>query len=102
MARRHGGDPSHAEARVTTSFNNADQVLLPPEPGLPYLRTNRAGEFTLHPGGLTVNDGRITALEPTEDADTHIDATGCAVLPGLVDCHTHLPFAGWRAQEYEL
>jgi imidazolonepropionase len=102
MARRHGGDPSHAEARVTTSFNNADQVLLPPEPGLPYLRTNRAGEFTLHPGGLTVNDGRITALEPTEDADTHIDATGCAVLPGLVDCHTHLPFAGWRAQEYEM
>ena len=26
---------------------------------------------------------------------------GCAVLPGLVDCHTHLPFAGWRAEEYE-
>ena len=30
-----------------------------------------------------------------------LDATGCAVLPGLVDCHTHLPFAGWRAEEYE-
>ena len=30
-----------------------------------------------------------------------VDATGCAVLPGLVDCHTHLPFAGWRAEEYE-
>jgi imidazolonepropionase len=23
------------------------------------------------------------------------------VLPGFVDCHTHLPFAGWRAAEYE-
>jgi imidazolonepropionase len=26
--------------------------------------------------------------------------TGCAVVPGFVDCHTHLPFAGWRAGEY--
>jgi imidazolonepropionase len=30
-----------------------------------------------------------------------VDASGCALLPGFVDCHTHLPFAGWRAEEYE-
>jgi imidazolonepropionase len=87
---------------VTTSFDNADQVLRAPEPGLPYLRANRAGELTLEPGGITVgDDGRIARLEPTADADVRIDATGCALLPGLVDCHTHLPFAGWRAHEYE-
>src|SRR5690348_578021 len=87
---------------MTTSFDNAAQVLLPPEAGLRYLRTNRAAELTLDPGGITVaDDGRIAALEPTETADVHVDATGCALLPGLVDCHTHLPFAGWRAQEYE-
>ncbi len=86
---------------MTTSFDNAAQVLLPPEPGLLYLRSNRAGEMHLEPGGITETDGVITATEPTEDADLHIDATGCALLPGFVDCHTHLPFAGWRAQEYE-
>ena len=87
---------------MTTSFDNAAQLLLPPEPGLPHLRSNRAGELTLDPGGLTAtDDGRIASLEPTTDADVHVDATGCALLPGLVDCHTHLPFAGWRAREYE-
>jgi imidazolonepropionase len=86
---------------VTTSFDNAAQVLRPPENGLPYLRTHRAGEFTLEPGGITTEAGKITRLEETPDADVRIDATGCTLLPGLVDCHTHLPFAGWRAQEYE-
>jgi imidazolonepropionase len=30
-----------------------------------------------------------------------IDAGGKLVTPGLVDCHTHLAFAGWRADEFE-
>ena len=29
------------------------------------------------------------------------DARGRLVVPGLVDCHTHLAFAGWRADEFE-
>jgi len=28
-----------------------------------------------------------------------IDAKGCLVTPGLVDCHTHLVFGGWRQGE---
>ena len=24
---------------------------------------------------------------------------GCTIVPGFVDCHTHLPFYGWRADE---
>ncbi len=28
------------------------------------------------------------------------DAAGRLVIPGLVDCHTHLAFAGWRADEF--
>ena len=34
------------------------------------------------------------------DAEVH-DAGGALVIPGLVDCHTHLAFAGWRADEFE-
>src|SRR5687768_237265 len=28
------------------------------------------------------------------------DAGGRLVVPGLVDCHTHLAFGGWRAEEF--
>jgi imidazolonepropionase len=30
-----------------------------------------------------------------------VDAAGGTVLPGFVDAHTHLPFAGWRDGEFE-
>ena len=30
-----------------------------------------------------------------------LDAGGGLVIPGLVDCHTHLAFGGWRAEEFE-
>ena len=86
---------------MTTSFDNAAQVLTPPEPDLSYLRTHRAGEMALEPRGITVEHGRIATLQSDPDANIHVDATGCALLPGFVDCHTHLPFAGWRAGEYE-
>ena len=33
-------------------------------------------------------------------AERH-DAGGGLVIPGLVDCHTHLAFGGWRADEFE-
>ncbi len=29
-----------------------------------------------------------------------MDAGGRLVIPGLVDCHTHLAFGGWRADEF--
>jgi imidazolonepropionase len=39
---------------------------------------------------------------PSEYAGAErLDAGGGLVIPGLVDCHTHLAFAGWRAEEFE-
>lgn len=34
------------------------------------------------------------------DGERTLDAEGGLVIPGLVDCHTHLAFAGWRAEEF--
>jgi imidazolonepropionase len=82
------------------SLRGAAQVLLPPEDGLPYLR--RPADLRLEPGSVAVRDGVIAALDDDPGADVVIDAAGRAIVPGLVDCHTHLPFAGWRAEEYEL
>jgi imidazolonepropionase len=84
---------------MSVSVRGAEQVLRPPEDGLPYLR--RPADMRLEPGSVAVRDGAIAALEDDPGADVVIDAAGAAVIPGLVDCHTHLPFAGWRADEYE-
>ncbi len=59
-------------------------------------------DVRLEPGGGSLFGGAIAGLEPDASAPVQIDASGADVLPGLVDCHTHLPFAGWRADEYEM
>jgi imidazolonepropionase len=82
-------------------LRGAAQVLRPPEPGLPYLRHDRAADLSLEGGDVTLDDGRVAGFERDDGAAVQVDASGCAVLPGFVDCHTHLPFAGWRAEEYE-
>jgi len=79
----------------------AAQVLRPPADGLPYLRHDRAHELTLEPGDVTLADGRVAAFAADAGA-RRVDCSGCAVVPGFVDCHTHLPFAGWRAEEYAM
>lgn len=39
--------------------------------------------------------------DPYTEIPEH-DAEGSLVIPGLVDCHTHLAFAGWRADEFAM
>lgn len=35
-------------------------------------------------------------------AEKVIDCQGGLLIPGLIDCHTHLCFGGWRENEFEL
>ncbi len=50
---------------------------------------------------LVIEDGEVVAVERAgADGDERIDAGGRCVIPGFVDSHTHLVFAGDRADEF--
>jgi imidazolonepropionase len=50
---------------------------------------------------LAFEDDRVAGLErPGTAADRRFDAGGRCVIPGFVDSHTHLVFAGDRAEEF--
>ncbi|WP_026820209.1 imidazolonepropionase [Arthrobacter castelli] len=63
------------------------------------------GEGTVLSDAAVVIEGeRISWVGPADQApaaDTSADAEGRAVLPGWVDSHTHLVFAGDRTEEFE-
>lgn len=89
-------------------LRNAAQLVGVESGGRLVKRGDAMREVAIRAGAsLLVRDGRIAWLGP--DAQTPplppgteiLDATGKLVVPGLVDCHTHLVFAGWRADEFE-
>ncbi|NVK23219.1 MAG: imidazolonepropionase [Kangiellaceae bacterium] len=56
-------------------------------------------------GAVGITDGIIAYVgenEPLHDAKEIIDAQGKWLLPGLIDCHTHLVYGGNRANEFEM
>jgi imidazolonepropionase len=73
------------------------------------LATMRGGRYGLIDDGfLAVDEGRISAMGtmaqlkvPVRNAEA-FDARGALVTPGLIDCHTHLVYAGNRAREFEM
>jgi len=53
-------------------------------------------------GGRVTHIGKSREIEKLCDRETEvIDASGCVVLPGFVDAHTHLVFAGDRLDDFE-
>ncbi|MBP8298427.1 MAG: imidazolonepropionase [Burkholderiales bacterium] len=66
------------------------------------------GYGVLDDAALAVRDGRVAWLGPDRElpalatADEEFAADGRWVTPGLIDCHTHLVYAGNRANEFEM
>jgi imidazolonepropionase len=58
--------------------------------------------FVLCDEGRIASVGRMSDLQPLQEDVEELDGSGCAAIPGLIDCHTHAVFAGSRAQEFEL
>jgi imidazolonepropionase len=52
-------------------------------------------------GGRILWIGEEQELPPQYASMPSEDAGGRLLIPGLIDCHTHLAFGGWRAEEFE-
>ena len=71
-------------------------------------RSEALGELAIIPDGALLLDGEVIAeVGATSDLlakypnEEKLDASGRAVIPGFVDPHTHLVWAGNRAAEFE-
>jgi len=93
--------------KVDLIIANASQVVTPL--GKKPLRGAQMSKLhIIENGAVAISGERITAVGATEKilhdykAENVIDASGKVVTPGFVDCHTHIVFAGNRANEFEM
>lgn len=84
------------------------QLLTLRGPSHPRKRAEMRDLGIIQDAALLVRNGRIVAagkyadLKGRIESDTEVvDAAGGVLLPGFVDAHTHLVFAGNRADEFE-
>ena len=78
-------------------------ALVTPE-SLPPARGAASPRVVEHAGVAWDDDGTLVFVGDAADLPwpaTHGSPDEGCILPGFVDCHTHLPFVGWRADEFE-
>lgn len=91
-----------AEAPQTLLIHDIDTLAAVP-PG-PLAGAALRAVPTVRNAALLVRGGRIAWFGPAADAPggaaVRLSAEGGCVIPGLIDPHTHIPFAGNRAGEF--
>ncbi len=71
-----------------------------------YAVTAESPERVIEDAALVFDTEKIRWVGPEADLPTPyanldaLDAEGKLLIPGLIDCHTHLAFAGWREDEF--
>lgn len=73
------------------------------------IATCEQGYQLIQQGAIAVQDNKIAwvgamsdlPIALSETTATIHDVKGCCITPGLIDCHTHLVYAGNRAHEFE-
>ena len=93
---------------MTTAIVNIGQLVTLAGPARPRVEGELRDLSIISDGALLVDEGRIVAAASYSDLLSEIpphaeviDAKGRCVTPGFVDAHTHLVFAGNRANEFE-
>src|SRR5215207_9198726 len=94
--------------QIDLLITHAAQLITVASPGGPKRGAEMRELGAIRDGALAIAGGQIVAAGPTAElralannATQLIDAGGRAVLPGFVDAHTHVVFAGDRVDEFE-
>ncbi len=93
--------------KVDLLIHSASQLLTCAAPDGPLSGVNQRAIGLIEDGAVAIRDGEITHVGPTAEvkravtARAKLDAAGCVVMPGFVDAHTHVIFAGDRVDEFE-
>jgi imidazolonepropionase len=89
---------------VDLLITNANELLTLKGPKKPRTREQMKSLFIIKNGSVAVKNGLIVDVGRNlrYNAETTIDASGKLVMPGFVDPHTHVVFAGSREFELDL
>lgn len=91
----------------TLAILHASQLVTLAGPKRPRVGAEISELAIIRDGGMLIRDGKIDIIGPSNEIERQsgdaqmIDAGGRVVLPGFVDAHTHLVFAGNRLDDFE-
>ncbi len=86
---------------------HASQLVTLTGPPRPRVGDEMSELAIVRDGGMLIRDGKIDIVGPSDEIERQagdaqvVDAKGRVVLPGFVDAHTHLVFAGNRLDDFE-